>query len=558
MNILFTCAGRRNYLINYFKTVIGANGKIIATDSSELAPALYEADIRIIVPSIDSDEYLDTILNICRLNKVDLLIPLIDLELPLLAKAKSAFESIGTIVMVSDPNVINICSDKLLTYQYLLSIGLNSPKTYISLDEVNLALDCGEIELPLVIKPRWGSASIGIEIVKEREDIENVYYSVMGKIQDSILKTKNNQNIAHSIIIQERVEGYEYGLDIVNDFQGVHHAVFVKRKYSMRSGETDKAVTQNNALLRSIGSRIGHDLKHIGNLDCDLFICGEKVVVLEMNPRFGGGYPFSHEAGANIPAALIAWLTGDKVKPEWLEIRYDHFSAKCDRLVSYRIGDTLKKREKIVIIGAGGHARETKFLIESLEKDKTEYKFVGYLVSDLKRLGEYDSKDEVLGDISWLDGNTERVSIAIGIGAPKYRISVANEIRARTTLADFPIFIHPNAIYDRESCVFEEGVIIGSSCVLTVNIHIKEFSCLNRACLIGHEAYIGAGCLLNPGAIISGGVVIGDGVMVGTGATILQYLKIGDGAVIGAGSVVTKDVPPGVTVVGIPAIPLNK
>jgi len=212
----------------------------------------------------------------------------------------------------------------------------------------------------------------------------------------------------------------------------------------------------------------------------------------------------------------------------------------------------------IVVIGAGGHARETKFLIEDINKVKPEYEFLGYLVSDLNNLTDRDSKNEVIGDLSWFEKQKETVYAAIGIGTPKYRLQVAKEIREKYPNVVFPILIHPNLIYDSKSCAFEVGVVIYASNVFTVNIRIKEFACLNRCCTVGHEAVIGAGCVLNPTVNISGGVTIGNGVLIGTGAQILQYVKIGDGAVVGSGACVTKDVEPGVTVVGIPAKPLVK
>ena len=214
--------------------------------------------------------------------------------------------------------------------------------------------------------------------------------------------------------------------------------------------------------------------------------------------------------------------------------------------------------KKIVIIGAGGLARETKFLIDDINERQAKYEFLGYLVSDLNRLGDYDSKGEVLGDFGWFEGVMEPVCVAIGIGTPKHRLGVAAEIRSRKTHVEFPVLIHPNVVYDRKNCVFDEGVTICASNVLTVNIHVKKYAFLNLSCTVGHEAIIGAGCVINPTVNVSGGVVLGDGVLVGTGAKILQYLKVGNDAVIGAGACVIKDVAPGDTVVGIPAKPLNK
>ena len=101
----------------------------------------------------------------------------------------------------------------------------------------------------------------------------------------------------------------------------------------MRAGETDKAITVESPELIELGMRIGARLKHIGNLDCDVFVSESGIYVLEMNPRFGGGYPFSHFAGADLPSTLLAWLEGKEPKAEWLQVRPNIFSAKCDRLV---------------------------------------------------------------------------------------------------------------------------------------------------------------------------------------------------------------------------------
>ena len=109
---------------------------------------------------------------------------------------------------------------------------------------------------------------------------------------------------------------------------------------------------------------------------------------------------------------------------------------------------------------------------------------------------------------------------------------------------------------DRENVEFGRGVIVCVGAIITVNVTIGDFSQLNFGCTLGHESQIGRGCLINPGANISGGVILEDGVLVGTGAQVLQYLRIGREAIVGAGAVVTRDVPPGITVVGVPARPI--
>jgi sugar O-acyltransferase (sialic acid O-acetyltransferase NeuD family) len=210
--------------------------------------------------------------------------------------------------------------------------------------------------------------------------------------------------------------------------------------------------------------------------------------------------------------------------------------------------------KKIVIIGAAGQAREVRCLINDINSAAQQYEFLGYVVSDLAAVGPRDSKAEILGDYSWLEKNRSRVdAVTIGIGSPPVRLKIAREIKTLLPEAEFPPLIHPTVILDHSSAKIEEGVLLCAGFVATVNITLKAFALCNFGCTLGHEATVGRGSVVNPGANVNGGDVIGDGVLIGTGAQILQYLTIGDGATVGAGAVVTKDVPRGVTVVGVPA-----
>ncbi|MCM1141798.1 MAG: ATP-dependent carboxylate-amine ligase, partial [Muribaculum sp.] len=143
-NILFTCAGRRTYLLKYFKNQLGSDGNIIGTDMQLSAPALTVADVKEQVPAVYADNYIDCILKICKRNSVDAIICLNDLELPILAANKERFEAIGITPIVSTSAVIDICFDKYLTAQYVESIGLNSPKTFVDLDDTKVALTKGD------------------------------------------------------------------------------------------------------------------------------------------------------------------------------------------------------------------------------------------------------------------------------------------------------------------------------------------------------------------------------------------------------------------------------
>ena len=335
MNILFTCAGRRTYLLKYFKENLIDGDKVVATDMQLSAPALQVADIKLQVPAVYDPEYLDITLGICRDYKIDALLSLNDLELPILSENKKRFEEIGVKVIVSNPEVIDICFDKYKTAKWIESIGLKSPKTYVRLDEVKKALEVGEIEFPLFMKPRWGSGSIGLESIADMEELDIYYNILMKKIKKTILATASVGD--EYIMIQEKLTGNEYGLDVMNDLKGNNVGVSVKQKLAMRAGETDKAVTLDLPDVREMGKKIGEKLGHIGNLDVDIMQrANGEYCVLELNPRFGGGFPFSYEAGVNMPKAIIEWIKGNEVDASILQPKYNRMFSKNDYLMEIK------------------------------------------------------------------------------------------------------------------------------------------------------------------------------------------------------------------------------
>lgn len=333
MNILFTCAGRRNYLINYFKEALAGEGSVFAADMQQNAPAMVDADYALLVPGIYEANYLARIKEIIREHHIDLLISLNDLELPILAKAREELESLGVRVVVPDESVIDIAFDKKKTAEFLNSIGLSTPKTYVTLADALTALDTGEIEYPVVVKPRWGSASIGIEFPKNREELELVFKLAHIRLKETILAEASKNDLNQAILIQEKIEGPEYGMDVLNDFTGKYMGTFVRHKLAMRAGETDKATSVIDTKFEQIGKSIATHLKHIGNLDCDVLEKDGKYYVLELNARFGGGYPFSHEAGMNTAAAYLSWMRGEEGIDKHNKYRAGLTFSKCDRLM---------------------------------------------------------------------------------------------------------------------------------------------------------------------------------------------------------------------------------
>lgn len=333
MNVLLTCAGRRNYLVNYFKNALGGRGKVVATDMQINAPALVDADVAVKVSAVYHPQYIDQILKVCKDHSIRLLIPLNDLELPVLAAQKRRFSEIGVTVVISDIAVIDTCFDKWKTTVFLRNIGLKTPQTFIDLSRAIEAIDRGELLFPIVIKPRWGSASIGIEFSDSKEELLLAYRLLNLRLHKTFLAKASEADIDHAILIQEKLSGQEFGMDVLNDFTGSFVKAFPKKKLAMRAGETDKSISVENDALSEIGKVLGNKLKHIGNLDSDIFETDKGYYILELNPRFGGGYPFTHEAGADFPSILIEWTKGNNNVGSFLHFETEKAFSKCDRLL---------------------------------------------------------------------------------------------------------------------------------------------------------------------------------------------------------------------------------
>lgn len=295
MNILILSAGTRDKVVQYFKKEIGNKGRIIATDCSNLAPAVYDADAFYLVPRITAPEYLDVILDICQKEQITGVFSLIDPELSLLAKEREKFRAVGTTPIISDYDLVETCFDKYRMYRLLQKMQIPTGKCYVDKEEFYRAVEKGEISYPVFVKPVKGSASLHINQVGSSKELE-----VLFELYDDLM-------------IQEYMNGQEYGADVYIDMiSGKCTSVFVKKKIKMRAGETDKSVSYKDEKLFEMIRNFVETCGFRGMIDIDIFEIDGVYYISEVNPRFGGGYPHAYACGVNMPAAVIRNLNGQE------------------------------------------------------------------------------------------------------------------------------------------------------------------------------------------------------------------------------------------------------
>ena len=293
MNILILAAGTRNKIIQYFKNALDGSGTVVATDASELSPAIYDADKYYIVPPINAPEYLDKILEICQAEQINGVLSLIDPELSLLAENKKRFEDIGVTIIGSSYELCEMSLDKNQMFEWLSNHGYRCAQSWKNKGVFLKAVDEGKVSYPVFVKPCCGSASISISKVYDKETVD-------------ILFAHEND-----LMIQELLDGQEIGADVYIDLiSGEVVSIFTKKKIKMRAGETDKAVSFKDPALFDLIERFVSEAGYRGQIDIDIFEIDGEYYISEVNPRFGGGYPHAYEAGVDNMRLILNNLNG--------------------------------------------------------------------------------------------------------------------------------------------------------------------------------------------------------------------------------------------------------
>lgn len=311
-NILITSAGKRVVLVQIFQRTLqemGSDAKVYTTDMRpEMAPAGIMSDGCLKVSRCTADGYIDELLQICQERHIGVIIPTIDTELLVLSQNKQRFEAIGVGLAVSDYDFIRVCRDKRLTEDYFAKLGIAVPK----------AVDKYHPVFPMFAKPYDGSLSTNLHVIRKADELTK-----------EILEDPK-------LIFMEYVDKQEYKEFTVDMYYGLDDRVkgiVPRERIEIRAGEINKGITRKNFIVDFLKERMGM-LKGVRGCICIQLFYRESdhdIKGIEINPRFGGGFPLSYYAKANYAAYVIReYLMGEDVaySEDWLDntlmLRYDN------------------------------------------------------------------------------------------------------------------------------------------------------------------------------------------------------------------------------------------
>lgn len=283
MNILILSCGTRNKLVQYFKEC-NEFEKVVVTDCSKQAPAIYEADKYYVVSRMTEPGYMDCIKEICEKEDINVLLPLQEDELLLIAQNEKIFSDIGVLPLISDFDKVSLCRDKYLLNSGLIEQGINAVSTVLAADYLATAKE----KVDVFVKPRFGAGSINTMGVRTK------------RLLEALMEEAETE-----LVVQPRMSGNEYGVDVyVDTISGEVVAWFCKEKLRMRAGETEKSKSVKNDQIKDLVFKAVSFLQLRGPLDVDVMEQDGEYFILEINPRFGGGYPHAYECGVSFPKCI--------------------------------------------------------------------------------------------------------------------------------------------------------------------------------------------------------------------------------------------------------------
>jgi carbamoyl-phosphate synthase large subunit len=289
LTVLITAVSRRVTLIEAFRAALdalGVRGRVLATDVNPWSPGVHLADASYAVPMSTSADYLASILDVCRREDVNLVVPTIDDELPIFAGAVDTFAAAGIHVLVSPLATTLVCDDKVETCNRLSAAGVSAAASYLP---STLPPD---VEPPLFVKPRVGRGSVGAFPARTQRELEFFLQYVPDPC------------------VQDYLEGPEYTLDVFCDLHGTPVSVVPRERMVIRAGVIDRGRTVKQDSLIDLGIACARAMPFVGAINIQCRMRHGIPTVFEINARFSGGIGLTIRAGGDFPAWAVQLAMG--------------------------------------------------------------------------------------------------------------------------------------------------------------------------------------------------------------------------------------------------------
>jgi carbamoyl-phosphate synthase large subunit len=331
VSVVIGSAGRRLYLIRWFQEafeLLGVEGNVIVTEGDPSSAAFSAGDQGVLMPSYSDPAYETTMLEMVEDLRPSMFFSVNDYELAKLGNGlDKRLRARGLIVPGIAGELIDRVTDKFLMADFLQNAGIPTPRTVLASDSAGVR-ELTEGHDRVVVKHRHGSGSSGLAITDSanvQDAMERAAHAVSGGSHCRELD---------AVVVQPFVAGEEFGVDVVGTFgdaQDRQYTALARRKMRMRAGETDKAVSVDPRDFAHVGTKLGELLEPQGLIDVDVLRGSDgSLQVIDINPRFGGGYPFVHLAGANVPLMYVASMLGRPLENSWATYESGIVSAKFE------------------------------------------------------------------------------------------------------------------------------------------------------------------------------------------------------------------------------------
>lgn len=310
LNVLITAGSRRVPLVRAFQSALQATrreGRVIVADINPLSPAVHAAERWHTVPLSTAPGYIEAVEGICEAERVGLIVPTIDEELPVFAAAAARLRSRGILVAVSPEATSRTCNDKLETCRQLRAAGIRAAATMLPAEVP------ADAAFPLFIKPRFGRGAVGAFPLRNRRELE-------------FFRTYVEQPV-----VQEYLDGPEFTIDLLCDFRHRPIAIVPRERVSVRAGVTDRGRTVRERSLMALGEAVARAMPFTGAANIQCRVRDGQPVVFEVNARFSGGIPLTIASGADFPRYLVDLACGRRVSPRLGQFEDDLWMTTYDQ-----------------------------------------------------------------------------------------------------------------------------------------------------------------------------------------------------------------------------------